>query len=199
MAIELRLPERTLSEDMLLALSLENPGYRFERSAVGKLVVSPAGLFTSGGEGELFTQVSLWVISSGIGRAFPPSAGFTLPDSSIVSPDTTYVTNERLESMTDEDCEPAYARLVPNVVFELVSPSEDVREVEKKMYAYIANGVNVAVMIDPDTATVTIWRPRCERAVLTTPSVEVGPEMPGFKLDVAAVMRAAKRRPKDPA
>jgi len=192
MAIELQLPQPTLSEETLLALSRDNPGYRFERSATGKLVVSPTGFFTSGGEGELFTQVSAWATQSALGRAFPPSAGLTLPDSSIVSPDTTFVRYERLESLSDADCTMAYVRLVPDVIFELASPSDDLRNLETKMYAYIANGVGVAVLIDPAARTVTTWR-GVKRVTSSATSVRIEPQMPGFVFDAAAVIRAMER------
>lgn len=56
MVIALRLTEPNPTEEMILALSRANPGYRFEPSAEGKLVVSPTGLFSSGGESELFAR-----------------------------------------------------------------------------------------------------------------------------------------------
>ncbi len=67
-----------------------------------------------------------------------------------------------------------------------------VREVERKMDGYIAYGVLVAVMIDPDTQTVATWRRGGERVTHPMPTVEIGSEMPGFAFDAAAVLRAAE-------
>ncbi len=193
MAIELRLPEQGLTEEMLLALSRENPGYRLERSAEGKLIVSPPnGFAASGGEGNLFTQVSNWADASGLGRSYPPTAGMTLPDTSIVSPDTTYVTKETLAALPPEDYRVAFIHIVPDVVFELVSPSDDRADVEEKIDAFLANGVRVGILLDADSETVTIFRPDAERKTYATWLVEIGPEMPGFILDAATVFGRAK-------
>ncbi len=195
MAIELRLPEPALTEEMLLALSRDNPGYRFERSADGKLIVSPpTGFFSSAGEGELFYQVKHWADSAGAGEAYPATAGVTLPDTSIKSPDAIYVTNERLAALTPDDYLPAFTPIVPDVVFELVSPSDDLADVRQKIDAFIANGVRVAVMLDPSSQTVTISRPNAEHETYVTELVEIGPEMPGFVLGAATIFRRSKRR-----
>ena len=192
MAITLRLPEPPLTGETLLALSEANPGYRFERTAEGKLIVSPAGLFSSGGEGELFAQVRAWVKNSGLGRAFPSSGGLTLPDTSIVAPDTTYVSNDRLSGMTAEDREGAYPRLVPNVVFELLSPTDALADVDEKVRRYHENGVPLVVVIDPKLQVTELCRAGTNRAALDRPVLEIGPEMPDFILDVAAIIFASR-------
>ncbi len=94
--------------------------------------------------------------------------------------------------MPADDRKTAYPRLIPDAVFELVSPSDDVREVGKKMDGYITNGALVAVMIDPATQMVVIWRSAGERVNHATPTIEIGPEMPEFVLDAEAVLRAAE-------
>jgi Uma2 family endonuclease len=192
MAITLRLPEPPLTDKTLLALSEANPGYRFERTAEGKLIVSPTGLFTSGGEGELFAQVRAWVKTTGLGRAFPSSGGLTLPDTSIVAPDATYISNDRLSKMTPEDRESAYPRIVPNVVFELLSPTDASVEVDEKVQRYHDNGVPLVVVTDPKLQVTELCRAGSERVKTDATMVEIGPEMPGFVLDVAAVIFASR-------
>ena len=192
MAITLRLPEPPLTEKTLLALSEANPGYRFERTAEGKLIVSPTGLFSSGGEGELFAQVRAWVETTGLGRAFPSSGGLTLPDTSIVAPGTTYVSNNRLSNMTPEDREGAYPRIIPNVVFELLSPTDASVDVDEKVQRYHDNGVPLVVVIDPKIQVTELCRAGNDRVKLDRPIVEIGPEMPDFVLDVAAVIFASR-------
>jgi Uma2 family endonuclease len=192
MAITLRLPEPPLTDKTLLALSEANPGYRFERTAEGKLIVSPTGLFTSGGEGELFAQVRAWVKTTGLGRAFPSSGGLTLPDTSIVAPDATYISNDRLSKMTPEDRESAYPRIVPNVVFELLSPTDASVEVDEKVQRYHDNGVPLVVVTDPKLQVTELCRAGSDRVKTDATMVEIGPEMPGFVLDVAAVIFASR-------
>ena len=189
MAIELRLSETAFSESALVALSRANPGYRFERSAEGTVLVSPSGSATGAAEGELFAQVYAYAKHTGFGRAYPSSAGFTLPDSSIVAPDTTYVTVERLAALGPEARERAFYKVQLDVVFELISPSDRRSEAEAKMRRYLVNGVRLGVLIDE--ATTTLYRagtpPRDDRSE----SVAIGDEMPGFALDVAAIRAAS--------
>jgi Uma2 family endonuclease len=189
MAIELRLSESAVTEGSLLELSRKNPGYRFERSAEGTLIVAPSGLFASGGEGELTYQVMTYAKTTGLGRAFPSTGGFTLPDTSIVAPDTTYVTHARLASVSREALSRAYIPLVPNVVFELVSPSDSLSEAVRKMELYLTNGVDVAVLIGPDS--VEVRRSGEKPDVSFEDAVTIGPEMPGFTLDVRSIRKAA--------
>lgn len=191
MAIELHLPERTLSEQMLGALSRANPAYRFERSVEGKLVVAPSGLFASAGEGELFAQVLAYAKRTALGRAFPATGGFTLPDTSIVAPDATFVSNERLAALTFDDRQFAYVELAPDVVFELLSPSDRRSELEAKMRRYLSNGVRVAVLITDDGA-VTLFRSGETPSEHRDGSVTVGAEMPGFTLDTGAIAAALR-------
>ncbi len=195
MGIELRLGESAITDETLLAISRANPGYRFERSAMGCLIVAPSGFFASGGEGELFYQVATYAKATGLGRAFPSTAGFTLPDTSIFAPDTTYVTHERLASLSPEALSAAFVALVPDVVFELLSPSDAAIDAVRKIERYIANGVRVAVLIGPQT--VQVWRPNSPPSTSSESDVTIGDEMPDFILDARAI-RIAGAAPTPP-
>jgi Uma2 family endonuclease len=188
-AIELRL--NPITDNELLAISRANPGYRFERSAEGKLLVTPTSLLPSGGEGELFGQVRDWVKRTGLGRAFPATGGFTLRDSGIKAADTSYFDNERLvDNLSDTG---AFPHMAPTVAFELLSPEDTVKQTQAKVKNYIDNGVSLGVIINPDTTEVLLLRPAGEWVVCNTPTIEIGPEMPGFVLDVAEIVHQQRQ------
>jgi Uma2 family endonuclease len=188
MAIELRLDQ--ITDEKLIAISQANPGYRFERSPEGNLIVSPTSLFPSGGEGELFVQVSTWVKQTKLGRAFPATGGFTLEDSAVIAADTWYFSNERLAGT--ETSHDAFPLLAPNVAFELMSPTDELDASMSNVAKYIENGSDVGVLITKD-ATVMILRPRSPWVTFSTPLVAIGPEMPGFILNVAEIVHEQRR------
>ena len=188
MTIELRLDR--ISDEKLLAISQANPGYRFERSPEGKLIVSPTSLFASGGEGELYGQVRAWVKKTKLGRAFPATGGFTLPDTAVKAADTSYFSNERL--IGTESSQDAFPLLAPSVAFELMSPTDTLTAGMENVVRYLANGSDVGVLIT-ETAAVMILRAGAEWVTFTTPFVEIGPEMPGFELDVAEIMHEQRK------
>jgi Uma2 family endonuclease len=188
MTIELRLDK--ISDDRLLAISQANPGYRFERSSEGNLIVSPTSLFSSGGEGALYVQVYTWVKKTKLGRAFPATGGFTLEDTAVKAADTSYFTNERLAGI--ESSQDAFPLLAPTVAFELMSPTDDLKASMDNVREYIENGSDVGVLITKKAA-VMILRPGAEWATFTTPFVEIGPEMPGFALDVAEIIHEQRK------
>jgi Uma2 family endonuclease len=188
MTIELRLDR--ISDEKLLVISQANPGYRFERSAEGNLIVSPTSLFASGGEGELYAQVRAWAKKTKLGRAFPATGGFTLPDTAVKAADTSYFSNERLAGT--ESSEDAFPRLAPTVAFELMSPTDPLTTSKANVVTYIGNGTDVGVLITK-AAAVMILRPGSDWVTVTTPFVEIGPEMPGFELDVAEILNEQRK------
>ena len=188
MSIELRLDP--ISDERLLAISRANPGYRFERSPEGNLIVSPTSFFAAGGEGELYVQVRTWAKRTKLGRAFPATAGFTLSDTAIKAADTSYFSNERLAGT--ESSQDAFPLLAPTVAFELMSPTDTLKASMANVATYIDNGSDVGVLITK-TAAVMILRPGAEWVTIITPFVEIGPEMPDFQLDVAEIINEQRK------
>ncbi|MBX6378593.1 MAG: Uma2 family endonuclease, partial [Clostridia bacterium] len=114
-AIKLDLARR-VTDDELLELSERNPGYQFERTAEGRLVVTPTGGKSGRRSGAVFGQLFNWNARMGLGEAFDSSTGFRLPDGSLLSPDASWVRRERWEALTPEEQE-GFVPLCPDAVF----------------------------------------------------------------------------------
>ena len=74
--------------------------------------------------------------------------------------------------------------LCPDFIIELVSPGDRLAEVHQKVqHVWIANGTQLAWIIDPQTRTVTIYRPN-EAAELHTDPTSIQGDGPirGFEL-----------------
>jgi len=186
MAITLK-PARPVTDDELLELSERNPGYQFERSANGELIVTPTG--SEGGlwEAEVGRQLGNWAERDGRGLAFSSSTGFRLPDGAVHAPDASWVRRERWEAIPRAERR-KFAPLCPEAVFEIRSENQTVAEMRQKVSVYLANGAQIAVLVDPDARTVEIYRPGREpEAYRDRASVALDPELPRFVLNLEPI------------
>ncbi len=178
---------RVITDEELRELSERNPGYQFERTADGRLVVSPTGGLSGRRSGEVFGQLREWNSRARAGAVFDSSTGFRLPDGSLLSPDASWVRRERWEAIPREERE-KFGPLCPDAVFEVRSTHQTQEELREKMRAYLRNGARIAVLIDPYARTVEVYRPGREVEVYREAErVALDPELPGFELDLRPV------------
>jgi Uma2 family endonuclease len=184
MPITLR-PSVRMSDDELIAFSRRNSPYRIERSADGDLEIMSPVVF-DGGERELHvaSELYLWARQHG-GRAFSPNTGFTLPDSSVRSPDACWISETRASSLTPAERR-RFAPICPEFVVEVMSESDRLPMLKTKMDMWMANGAQLAWMIDPFAATVSIYRAGAAVEVLARPDwVEADMVVTGFRLETS--------------
>ena len=163
----------------------DNPDLRMELSARGELIVMPPTGSKTGIRNSLLTsRVGQWAESDGTGVSFDSSAGFTLPDGAIRSPDASWIRRERWESLTREDQE-GFAPLCPDLVIELRSPTDRLTDIKEKMAEYIENGARLGFLIDPFERRVHVYRPGKDIEIVDDAERIVGePELPGFVLSL---------------
>jgi len=150
--------EHGLSEQAYLAFCRANPGLRCERTAEGEVViVPPAGGEGAYRSGQAFAQLNSWVEQTGLGKAFDSSVEFLLPDGSGLSPDASWVSDESLGRLTPAQRR-EFLRVSPEFVIEVMSPSDRLKPAKEKMEVWIANGVQLAWLIDGDRQTVYVYR-----------------------------------------
>ena len=130
-----------------------------------------------------------WARADGRGVAFGSSAGFTLPNRALRSPDASWILKTRLAELTDEQ-KRGFSRICPDFVIELRSSSDRLSALRRKMEEYIENGVRLGWLIDPldPLRRVYVYRPGAEVEILERPETLSGePELPGFTLDLKPV------------
>ena len=187
MAISLKLVAPPTDEE-ILELSRRNPGLQFERSAAGDLIVTPAGSKSGRRELVLGGQLDAWAESNGSGLAFGPSAGFRLPDGSMLSPDASWVRRDRWEGLSLSQQED-FAPVCPDAVFEIASPADALPILRRKMRAYLVNGCRLAVLVDPRRRAVEIYAPgRDPQVHEPAESVSFDFPLPGFTLDLRRIL-----------
>ncbi len=181
-------PHRRICQDEFYDLCVANPDVRMELTAGGRIVVMPpTGGETSYRNSDLNAQLHNWARRDKRGRAFDSNAEYLLPDGSALSPDASWIDRERLASLTREQ-KRKFPPVVPDFVVELVSPSDRLSAVRKKMEAWIANGVKLGWLLDADRPTAYIYRPRREPEKLVAPASLKGEgPVSGFVLDLAEI------------
>src|SRR5205807_4138061 len=88
-----------------------------------------------------------------IGRVLDASTGFRLPNGDLLSPDVSFVSRERLKHNPR-----TYLSVVPELIVEIKSSRDRLRNLEEKIVLFLSQGVQVGLLIDPDTQTVSIYR-----------------------------------------
>jgi Uma2 family endonuclease len=79
---------------------------------------------------------------------------------------------------------------VPTMAIEILSPSDVKKDVTEKINDYLAAGVPLVWIIDPDYETVTVHRPGNPAELFnTTHEISADPHLPGFLVPVARIFR----------
>jgi Uma2 family endonuclease len=72
---------------------------------------------------------------------------------------------------------------------ELGSPSDSLTALQEKMLEYMANGVRLGWLINPQNQQVEIYRQGRDKEILNQPTVLSGEEiLPGFELSLANIL-----------
>lgn len=89
--------------------------------------------------------------------ALGPNSGVTLPDGSVRAADAAWVSWERWNALTHEQ-QKGFAPICPQFVIELRSESDSLPQLQEKMRLWLANGAELAWLIDPSRKVVEIYR-----------------------------------------
>jgi Uma2 family endonuclease len=181
----IRLRSYTPMSDLeLMRFSKENRPFRMEREPNGEiLVMTPSGSRTSSINLRILQALGIWADEDGRGLAFESNTGFTLPNGAVRSPDASWLSNQKWNTLTEKE-QDGYAPVCPEFVVELTSPSDRIRDVKRKVVEeWIAQGAELAWLIEPKERRVTIYRPGQEAEVLEDPSSVQGTGcVAGFEL-----------------
>ncbi len=182
-------PSLDLTDEQFEQICARNPDLKFERTAQGELVV----VALTGGETgrrnmKLSARLENWSDRTQLGVAFDSSTGFRLPDGSIRSPDAAWVSLKRWQELTPEQRK-KYVPLCPEFLVELKSSSDEIEDVQAKMKEYLANGLQLGWLLNPENQTVEVYQPNVAVEVLQQPtSISGSPTLPDFILDLAGIL-----------
>lgn len=142
-----------------LCQSNRRNGIHFERDKNGKIYfMSPTGSIGGLRDLEIAFEIKMWSRINKKGFAFGPATGFTLPDTSVKSPDVSWISIERWKQVP-KNLRKKFAPVCPEFVVEVKSESDSWDEQEEKMREWMANGCELAWLIDPSEKLVMVYTP----------------------------------------
>jgi len=176
-------PSAPVSDEDLMRFSARNHPYKIERNQQGDLtIMTPVNYRGGKQEGYVAAALLLWAEADGRGSALPANVGFKLPDGSCLAPDAAWLTKEHEDSLPPEE-QDSFPPICPDFLIEVRSKTDLRRTVEAKMQTWLANGAQLAWLIDPIDGTFTIYRPDSIPETLDRPElVKAGAPVDGFEL-----------------
>ena len=183
-------PSRKLTEVEFEVFCQNNPDLQVELEPDGTLFIMPPVHFDSGRfELRISSTILHYVDKNGKGQAFGPSTGFKLPDGSTRAPDAAWVSDEQIARLSPEDRN-SFAPLVPEFVVEIRSDTDRLARLQQKMTGtWIANGVQLAWLIDPVERKAYVYRADGSIQVITDFATKLSGEdvLPGFEFDLGSL------------
>jgi Uma2 family endonuclease len=176
-----------LSDDEFFELCQMNE-LRMERLKDGTIIImEPTGSDTGGFNNDISYEITHWTKQTKEGKAFDSSTGFTMPDTSVKSPDTAWIANERWNQIT-ADLRKKFAPIAPDFVIEIRSETDTLKELQNKMQEYIANGVRLGWLMDRVSRITYIYRLDGSQSSVSFDETLSGEDvLVGFTLKVADV------------
>jgi Uma2 family endonuclease len=168
-------------------LEMQDDGNRYEL-VKGELCMAPPpgseyGEVTMNLAGPLFQHVK----KNNLGVVYAAETGFKLesdPDT-VRAPDVAFV---RIETVQRTGRLPGYRSGSPDLVVEVLSPSDRVTSVEQKVAEWLEGGARMVWVVSPRLHTVTVYRSLTDIVTLTAKDKLDGADVvPGFQMSVAEI------------
>jgi Uma2 family endonuclease len=177
-----------MTDEAFAKLCAEHPDLELELSANGELLIMPQTYTSTGARNnEISAQLRNWAREDKRGIAFDSSTGWALPNGARRSPDAAWILKQRIKDL-DPTAFSHYWPVCPNFVIELRSESDRIRVLREKMGEWLANGAQLAWLIDPDAKTVEIYRPGFQAETIGGASSIAGQgPVEGFVLNLVPV------------
>ncbi len=170
-----------MSTQMLMTdeelMQLPKDGHKYEY-VEGELKVSPTGMLHESIGVKLINKLFQFVDKKKLGGVYGSSVGYRMQSGNLLSPDASFVRKSKLPHGKSPE---GFGYFAPDLAVEILSPSERVIQVEKKVAEYFENGSELVWIINPKKRTATVYHSMndcqvfCENDKLTA-----GEVIPGF-------------------
>jgi Uma2 family endonuclease len=184
--------ERLYTPEDLLTLP---DGERYEL-VDGRLVEKQMGAYASGVAVRLTYQLQHWNTRHRSGHLYDSECGYQcFPDNALKvrKPDISFVRRDRLPGGRTPQ---GHFRIPPDLAVEVVSPNELHWEVEQKVHEYLAAGVPLVWVVEPELRTVQVIRQDGSATRLRADDTLTGGDvLPGFECRVGELFEEAPDEP----
>jgi Uma2 family endonuclease len=175
------IPQHRLTLEEFLALPEEKPALEFEDGEVTQKV-SPRGR-----HGRLQSAFSGWVNRHAEPRKWAMAfteTRFTVAGVSRV-PDVSVYRWDRIPRAANGEVADDFF-IAPDVAVEIRSPEQSRASQIRRCHWYVANGVRLALFVDPDARAVWVFRPGVDVQVARgDDAIDLGEIVPDLRLSVA--------------
>jgi Uma2 family endonuclease len=146
MAVQFR-PRTVPTDEELEYLNAHNAPLRFERTLDGELLVMPPTGYETGLQNtKLVGQLREWNRRYGHGKVIGSSTGISIGLNG--APDAGWLSGAR-DKFIPNEARAKFLSIAPELIFELISPSDTVPAVAKRAGEWVAAGVQFAVVLNP--------------------------------------------------
>jgi Uma2 family endonuclease len=129
--------------------------------------------------------LAIYLLQSDIGFLTGADGGYMIAGERYI-PDVAFVSRARQPEPSEE----AYSAIPPDLVVEVLSPSNTPHDMRVKVVNYLSVGATVWV-IDPDRKLVEVYRPgQPVKKIGADGTLDGGDALPGFSLAVKDIFRA---------
>lgn len=135
---------------------------------------------------RLGTIVTVFVMQHNLGYTFAAETGFVLSEdpATVRAPDFAFVSRERAPESRSRH----FARYIPDLVVEVVSPNDTFSEVTEKVNDWLEAGVSLVWVVDPQGRKVYIYRKDQPVRILGENELLSGEDvLPGFECRVGEI------------
>lgn len=175
------------NDNDLFNLCMENENFKIERTSNGELIfMSPVGIAGSSRENVISTELQIWNKEKKLGIVLNSSAGFTLANNAMRSPDAAFIKKESWQKLPEEERE-KFGSICPEFIVEVRSKSDRLNILHDKMIEWIENGAELAWLIDPIEKKAYIYRPNSEVELMDSFEGTLSGEsiLPGFNFELS--------------
>lgn len=162
---------------------MQDDGWRHELIRGELIQMPPASHQHSKIAARMVKLVSIYVDEQQLGDVTGADGGYILSRSPdvVVAPDAAFVQADRLP-----DEIPTYLELAPDLVVEVIFPSDRMNDVSEKVKLYLDAGTQIVWVVQPSLQTVTVYHPdRTARTFTTADHLDGGDVLSGFQLSLA--------------
>jgi Uma2 family endonuclease len=174
--------EKLVTAERLWELPEAADGARLELFQGELIEMTPAGGKHGKCCGLITAALVQYAKGHGAGHVATNDTGIFLerdPDT-VLGPDLVYWSRARLAEMPE-----GFVQVPPDLVVEVVSPSDTQNHAHRKVLHYLDHGVRAVWVVDPATETVMVYRSRQEIRVLSKDDEISAPDvLPGFSCRV---------------
>jgi Uma2 family endonuclease len=181
-------PGRPWTADDLLALADAEEHYELVGGDL--IMMSPASPTQGRYAARLVGALALYLEEHELGEVYTAEPGFELqtePEQIVRAPDVAFLHQDKIPPPEQQA---GFWPVAPDLVIEIISPSETSQMVQEKVQDYLAAGTRLIWLVYPNTKTVLEYRSLTQiRHLMLDDKLEGGEVLPGFSYPLSQLFR----------